>query len=576
MIGIKYVFKYLKPYYGSMAFGLFVKFIGSVMDLMLPWIMAYVIDDVVPTGDTKMIYLCGGAMLLCAVVAIIGNVVANRTAALTSSKMTRRLRFELFSKITRLSARQMDEFTVPSLESRLTSDTYIVHQMTGMMQRMGVRAPILLIGGITLTAMMDPVLTLVLVAVLPLITVVVYTVSKKGIPLYTEVQRRVDSMVRVVRENAQGIRIIRALSTGEHERKRFAAVNDNVVAGETKAELTMAVTNPAMNLFLNLGLVGVIIVGAFRVNSGLTEPGKIIAFMTYFTIILNAMLAVTRIFVNLSRGIASSGRIAEVLDAPVDETETVSDKPYPAGDSSLAVEFDHVTFSYNNKRPNLKDVSFKLKKGGTLGIIGATGSGKSTLIQLLMRFYDVNSGAVRVDGADIRTIDPETHRRRFGVALQNDFLYMDSIEENIRFGRDVDERGIEAAAAAAQADFIERDYDDGFLHPLDIKGSNLSGGQRQRMLVARALAGKPEFLILDDSSSALDYKTDANLRAAVKDLDCTQIIVAQRVSSVRHADLILVLDDGEVIASGDHDELMKSCPVYSEIFESQMGGAILD
>ena len=385
-------------------------------------------------------------------------------------------------------------------------------------------------------------------------------------------------MTRVVRENAQGIRVVKALTKEKSEKERYDRANSDLAKREMKASLTMAITNPLMNLFMNLGLVAVIIVGAYRVNGGYSEPGIILAFMTYFTLISNAMLSITRMFTMISRGTASASRIAEVLDAPQDMP--AEDAPAGAIDSDApAIEFRDVTFSYNGKKDDLSHVSFRLKKGGTLGVIGPTGSGKSTLIQLLMRFYDPNSGTVLVDGRDVRTIPHEELSAKFGGAFQSDFLFAATISENIDFGRGLSEEQIERAARLAQAEPFISEKEGGFSHELTIKGANLSGGQKQRMLISRALAGDPEILVLDDSSSALDYATDAALRQAIRENYAgrtTSVIVAQRVSSVRHADLILVLEDGRVTGAGTHEELLASCPLYREIADSQMGGAIFE
>ena len=567
---MKKIFYYLKPHVPRMTLGLSIKFLGTIMDLLLPYILAYMIDDIVPTKNVPFILIWGGVMLFCSVLAVVTNIVANRMAARVARNTTEALRHDLFSKISYLSCAQIDEFTIPSLESRLTSDTYNIHQMIGMMQRMGVRAPILLLGGILVTFTLEPVLTLVLVCVLPFIGYIVWRVSKKGIPLYTQLQKAVDNMVRTVRENASGIRVIKALSKTEYERKRFADANANVVEKETKAGVTMALTNPMMNLFLNLGLTLVIVVGAFRVNAGVTQAGKIIAFLSYFTIILNAMLSVTRIFVMYSKGSASAGRISLVLDAPADlERRAAAAEPADAH-----IVFDHVSFSYHKRKENLTDVSFSLKRGQTLGIIGATGCGKSTLINLLMRLYDADKGRILIDGRSVESIDPAELHEMFGVVFQNDILFADTIANNIDFGRGLDKEQIEAAVKHAQAsEFIDA-LPDGLDHMLTTRGTNVSGGQKQRLLLARAFAGKPDILILDDSSSALDYKTDAKLRQeiAAHYQDTTTVIVAQRVSSIKHADHILVLEDGLVIGSGAHDELMETCETYRDISRTQMGG----
>lgn len=572
---MKLMMKYMGRFAGSMLLGLLIKIVGTLMDLVLPYILAHIVDNVVPAGERNAIFIWGGVMIVCSVIALVGNVIANRIASAVARDTTKAIRHDLFRKVMYLSSEKLDKLTIPSLESRLTSDTFQIHRVVGMAQRMGVRAPILLIGGVCLTFFLDPILTLVMVATLPFIGITVYFVSKKGIPMFTEVQHGVDNMTRVVRENAQGVRVVKALSKTDYERRHFDKANRELVRLEKKANLTMALTNPMMTLFLNIGLAAVILVGAYRVRDGVCEPGVIIAFMSYFTIVTNAMLTITRIFTMMSKGTASANRIEEVLelkpDLPILDNGEGTD-----GDGYLI--FEHVDFSYNKVKNNLSNINFSLPKGATLGIIGSTGSGKSTLIQLIMRYYDPDSGRVLVDGNDVRTYSPEELHSKIGIVRQNDFLYNDTIEENIKFGRDISHEDIVKAAKAAQADGFIRETEGGYSHMLTAKGTNVSGGQKQRLLIARALAASPELLILDDSSSALDYKTDAALRRAVREnyADTTTVVVAQRVSSIMNADLILVLENGEVIAAGKHDELLLSCEVYREISDTQLGGAILD
>ncbi len=563
-----------------MILGFIVKFTGTIVELALPMILSFMIDDVVPTGNKTAIYLWGGVMLACTVIALVGNITANRMAARVARNTTEKLRSELFRRISYLSSRQVDAFTIPSLESRLTSDTYNIHQMIGMIQRLGVRAPILLIGGIMVTVSLEPVMTMVLVATLPLITIVVYGVSRRGIPLYRELQEAIDRMTRVVRENAQGIRVIKALTKEQSEKERYDRANSDLTKREMKASLTMAITNPMMNIFMNLGLVAVIIVGAYRVNGGYSDPGIILAFMTYFTLISTAMMSITRMFTMLSRAAASAGRIAEVLDTPADmEVQPAPNQGIMTTREYPAIEFKNVTFSYNGKKKDLCNVSFTLPRGATLGIIGPTGAGKSTLIQLLMRFYDPDEGQILIDGRDVRTIPREELSAKFGGAFQSDFLFADTIAENIDFGRGLTVGQMQRAAMLAQATKFIDEKEGGMDYELTIKGANLSGGQKQRLLISRALAGDPEILVLDDSSSALDYATDAALRKAIRENyagKTTSVIVAQRVSSVLHAELILVLEEGQITGAGTHEELLENCPLYREISDSQMGGAILD
>lgn len=577
---MKYIISYVRPFFGKMAVGFIVKFGGTIMDLFLPMLLSMIIDDIVPTGNRTNIYLCGVLMLICSVLAITGNILANRMAARVARDTTEKIRNDLFKRISYLSARQIDKFTVPSLESRLTSDTYNIHQMVGMIQRLGVRAPCLLIGGIIITFAMEPVLTLVLIAVMPFIVISVYWVTKRGIPLYNDQQLATDDMTRVVRENAQGIRIIKALGKETTEKNRFDESNAALNRAEKKAALNMALSSPMMNLFLNLGLVAVIFVGAIRVNAGVSETGKIIAFTSYFTIILNALMSVTRMFIMSSRGIASANRIGEVLDTPYDmDADPAYEIKLPEGKKFPKIEFDHVSFSYNGVKNDVEDITFTLEPGQTLGIIGPTGAGKTTLIALMMRQYDVTSGSVKLDGQDVRSMSRDEISKKFGAAFQNDFLFADTISTNIAFGRDIDKEAIREATVHAQAaPFIaekpgELDFE------LSIKGANLSGGQKQRVILSRALAGTPEILVLDDSSSALDYATDARLRQAIRENysgKTTSVIVAQRISSIMHADRILVMEDGRVTGDGRHEELLKTCPLYKEISDSQMGGALLE
>lgn len=569
--------KYLKPFYRRMGVGLAIKTFGTLAELALPYILSRILRDVVATENIKSIVLWGLMMVAFAAVACVSNICANRMAAKTASNFAEALRHDLFSKTMRLSPAQTDTFTIPSLESRITTDTYNLHHFVNMMQRMGVRAPILLFGGIAITLIMDSYLALAMIAVLPFIFVTVYFISKKGIPLYTRVQTSVDKMVRVVREDSQGIRVIKALSKSEHEHNRFDKVNRRLVSDEQRAGITMGAVNPVMTVLMNLGIVAVIAFSAARVQGGKSDPETVIAFMQYFTLISMAMMSVTRIFVMYTKSSASARRIAEVIDTENDLTLKSEDE-YPRTSKDPFVSLKNVRFSYAGIKDDISNISVDIEKGGSLGIIGATGSGKSTLIKLIMRFYDVSCGAVYIGGRDVRTIPQSELYGKFGTAMQSDFLYADTIEENIRFGRDISHEQIVFAAKIAQADDFISAFPEGYGHMLSQHGTNISGGQKQRVLIARAIAAKPEILILDDSSSALDYKTDANLRRALKEHmnGTTLITVAQRVSSVKDCDTIIVMEKGEIIGSGTHEELLASCPVYREISDSQMGGAFVE
>ncbi len=565
---------YLRPCYARMALGFVIKFTGTIFDLLLPWLLAYIIDDVAPTGDRRSIALCALAMVLCAFGALSFNVIANRMASAVARDTTRAIRHDLFARIMTLSAAQTDAATKPSLISRLTTDTYNINQMLGRVQRLGVRAPILTIGGILITLTLDPVLSMVLVAVLPVIVLLTIRISRVSIPLYHQVQQSSDQLVRLVREDAAGIRVIKALSKTDAERARFDAVSREVIAREKKASGMMARVGPLTSMLLNGAQIVVILVGALRVASGHCEVGRILAFMTYFTIILNAVVNLSKMFVVFSRAAASADRVMAVIDLPQDML-TLPALDMPDMPDAPAIEFDGVSFSYGGSaEAALEDISFSLARGQTLGIIGETGSGKSTLIRLLMRFYDPTQGQVRLFGQDARTIPHEQLRAHFGAAFQSDTLFEDTIAENIRLGRPLTDAQITQAARDAQAYAFVQDDKQGFDTGLAIRGNNLSGGQKQRVMIARALCGRPDILVLDDASSALDYRTDAALRAALREryAEVTKVLVAQRVSSVASADLILVLSGGRILARGTHETLLSSCAVYQELYASQMGG----
>ncbi len=573
---MKTMLSYLKPYYKKIGFGFIIKTLATLSELMLPLILSHVLKNVIG-GTVTDVVLWGVLMVLCAGLACILNIYANQIAARTSSSFAEAMRKDLFKKTLRLSAAQTDKFTIPSLESRITSDTYNIHRFVGMIQRMGIRAPIMLFGGITITLLMDAALSAIMIAILPVTFCTIFFISKRGVPLYSKVQASVDKMVRVVREDVLGIRVIKALSKAEYEHRRYDSVNRTLVKDETRAGVIMGSVHPIMTLLMNVGSVAVIAVAGGRVQNGLSDPETIIAFMQYFTQISMSLMAVTRMFTMYTKCAASAQRVEEVLLSD-SEIIVASKSKYPDKPTDASIVFDHVSFSYNGKKNNVNDISFSIPKGGSLGIIGATGAGKSTMIKLLLRFYNLDSGAIYIGGEDIRTIEKERFYALFGTAQQHDFLYADTIAENIRFGRDISDEAMQSATKIAQADEFIQNLDAGFEHMLAQHAANISGGQKQRLLISRALAGKPQILILDDSSSALDYKTDANLRRALAEQmqDTTVITVAQRVSSVKDCSVILVIDEGNIIGLGTHDELLATCAEYKEISDSQMGGAFVE
>lgn len=580
---MKFILKYVKPIKYQLFFVLFLKAVASGLELLIPYVLEHIIDDVVLDNSVPKVLLWGGIMIVLAFLVRQTNVIANRRAVENATGCILKVRQDLFDRTMNLSGEVFDEFGLPSLTSRMTSDSYNVQNFIRMVQTMGIRAPMLLIGGMIVTLIMDPGLAAILCILAPIMIVLVVFVSRKGVPLFENVQKKVDDIVRVMRENITGVRVVKALSKEEYEKKRFYATNDDMTKADMTASIVMSLPGPLMSLFLNAGLTLVVYVGAVRVNNGVTEPGVILAFLTYFNMVLMGVMGVNRLFMMLSKADASAKRIEAAVVAP-DPLVKEEDEDKSAGTADAYIVFDNVSFGYAKvnedeiieggpRKKAVSNISFTIKKGGSLGIIGATGCGKTTIFNLLMRFYDTDKGKITIGGRDVKTYEKDELHSLFGAVFQNDVLLTGSIRENIIFGRDVTDEEMENAAKCAGAyEFIDK-YDDRFDHHVTKLGTNLSGGQKQRVLISRALVAKPEILILDDASSALDYRTDANVRKAIKENcpDVTQLIVAQRISSIMNCDEILMMDDGEIIGRGTHEELLQNCDEYREIFNTQMG-----
>ena len=558
---MKLILRYIRPYRWFILAVMLIKLIGTGTDLLMPYVLEHLLDHVIPAAsDAWPVILWGCVMLLLTLITRVLNVCANRMSVRVARNSTYALRRDLFHTALNLSGNQMDKVGLPSLISRMTSDSYNVQSFVRMIQTMGIRSPIMLLGGIVITLTMDTGLAAILCVMAPIMIVLVCFVSWKGIPLYNEVQRRMDVLVRRMRESITGIRVV-------------------------KASVIMSLPGPIVTLFLNVGLTLVVLVGAQRVNGGHTQPGVILAFLTYFNMILMGVMGFNRIFMMMSKANASANRIREVVDLKEDLTP-LPESELAEAPSDSALIFDDVSFNYDADDPGeargqflgeqrqqcLKHISFKVKKGGSLGIIGATGSGKTTIINLLMRFYDPQEGHVFVDGKDVRGYEKDELHRKFGVVFQNDVIFADTIRENISFGRETDEEKLVRAAEDAMARGFIEGYGDGYNHMAAIRGANFSGGQKQRLLIARALAADPEILVLDDASSALDYRTDAELRKALRahHAGATTVVIAQRVSSILSMDEIIVLHEGEMIGRGTHAELLASCPEYRDICRIQM------
>ena len=588
---MKFIWRYLKGYSGKMAAVMGVKLLATLLELLIPYVMEHMIDHVVPTGQTATVLWWGAAMIGLAFFVRYFNYSANRMAVRNARNVTYEVRRDLFHTALNLSGTQTDAFGLPSLISRLTSDTYNVQTFVQSVQTMGIRAPIMLFGGIAITLTMDMGLAAILCVMAPIMIALVVLVSRRGIPLFDLVQKGMDSMVRVMRENITGIRVVKSLSKEPYEMRRFAAANAETARRDIRASITMSLPGPLVTLFLNTGLTLVVLIGARRVNDGVTQPGVILAFLTYFNMILMGVMGLNRVFMMMSKANASLNRIAEVVDSPED-LRRLPDGEAAHTDRKEYIVFDRVSFSYamnegdtvysaaqfagSTRQKCLEDISFGIEKGGSLGIIGATGSGKTSIVNLLMRFYDPQGGHVFVNGRDVRAYELDELRRLFGVVFQNDVIFADTIRENVTFGRDVDEERLRMAADEAMARSFIEEYDEGYDHEAVIHGANFSGGQKQRLLIARSLAARPDILVLDDASSALDYRTDAQLRRAIREehSEATTIVIAQRISSILSLDHILVLEEGRMIGYGTHEELLEACPTYQDIYRTQMGEVV--
>ena len=571
---MKFILSYMKKTWSFILLTMVIKFIGTFLELLIPYVLEYIIDVVAPTKSLKMVLVWGGVMIVLAILCRLFNKTANQRAVTSASKNIYRLRQDLFEKTIYLSSDVIDHITLPSLISRLTSDSYNILSFMQSSQTLGVRAPILLLGGFIVTFSMDRGMAMILAVMAPLIIAIVVFISRKGIPLYTTVQKKLDEVVRIMRENISGIRVIKALGKEKRESHHFEMADKDMEKSEIKAGFTMALPTSIVKVFMNIGLVLVVIIGAVRVSEGTMKPGVILAFLSYFQMIMMGVLTLNRFFLMMSKANASSMRIKDTMDSisslSITEEESGNEKAKEG-----YIVFDDVSFSYNGSSNAVSHISFSLERGKTLGIIGGTGSGKSTIINLMMRFYDPQKGNIFVDGKNIKSYELPSLRRHFGVVFQNDFIFHDTISSNIKMGRNISDEDMKKAAENAMAaEFIER-YEEGYEHYSAIHGAAFSGGQKQRLLISRALSGDSPVIVLDDSSSALDYHTDSMVRKNIlsNHKSSSLVIVAERVSAVMNADEILVLHNGEIIGRGRHDHLMESCDEYRDIYQTQMGEA---
>jgi ATP-binding cassette, subfamily B, multidrug efflux pump len=566
------LFRFLLPYRAQIALVLVLVFMQSMANLYLPTLMADIVDTGIVKGNISYILSVGGLMLLVTIGGTLAAIAASFFSARIAIGFGRLLRAKLFMHVERFSLHEFDAVSTASLITRTTNDTTQVQQVLIIILNMMISAPIMAIGGIVMAVSQDAPLSLVLVAVMPVVAISFYLIMSRAIPLFRVIQVKLDKLNLILDEGLTGMRVIRAFDRIDHERRRFDEANLDLTDTTIKVNRIVTVLWPSMMLILNLSTIAILWFGSIRISNGDMQIGSLIAFLQYATQILFAMLMLSMMFIMLPRAAASADRINEVLDI-VPEINDASEVKRADAQRGY-VEFDHVTFSYPGaEEPALCDISFQARPGEVTAIIGGTGSGKSTLISLIPRFYDVDSGRVLVDGVDVRQMAQEHLRSKIGFVPQKAVLFSGTIAENIRYGKEnATEEEVQHAAEIAQATEFISEMKDGYDSIIAQGGTNVSGGQKQRLSIARALVRKPEIYIFDDSFSALDFKTDARLRMALRKeiLDATVLIVAQRVSTVMDADQIIVLDEGRIVGIGNHRELIQSSEVYREILASQL------
>lgn len=547
-------------------------FTQAMTELLLPTLMGNIVDNGVVKGNISYIWKIGSIMLLVAGIGVAVSVIASYYSSKVAMGLGRDIRRKVFTHVEKFSLQEFDEVGTASLITRTTNDITQIQQVVMMMLRMVITAPLMMAGGIIMAVSKDAKLSLVVLLVMPFLVVTILFILKKGMPLFKAVQKRLDKLNLVMRENLTGIRVIRAFNKEKQEQKRLNTANTNLTNVSIKVNKIMAFVMPTMMLLMNLTVVAIIWFGGLRIDSGGMQIGDLMAFIQYVMQIMFALMMASMMFVIIPRAAVSANRINEVLELePVLPDTGSKDANVQKG----TLEFDNVTFSYPGaEEPALTNINFKAYPGETTAIIGGTGSGKSTLINLVPRFYEVSSGTIRVNGVDIREASQHALRAKIGFVPQQALLFTGTVSENIRYGKeDATDEEVQHTAEVAQADTFIQKMKDGYDTMIDQGGTNVSGGQKQRLSIARALIRKPDVYIFDDSFSALDYRTDANLRAALSNetATATVVIVAQRVSTVMDADRIIVLDKGKIAGIGTHKELVANNEVYQEIIKSQLG-----
>ncbi|WP_194542158.1 ABC transporter ATP-binding protein [Paenibacillus sp. JZ16] len=568
------LFRYLRPHWAAALLAPLLMLLEVAMDLLQPILMASIIDQGVMQNDTAHILHTGLIMLGAAAIGLLGGLGCTIYSSIASQRFGADLRRDLFLKVQTLSFRNLDDVSTGSLITRLTSDIVQIQTMVQMLLRIFVRSPLLAIGSMIMAVIISPKLAIILAIAVPLLFVVMFFLIRATLPLFATVQKKLDKVNTVLKENFAGIRVSKAFVRAGYEKDRFHQANTDFTQVSVKTQRIVALNMPILTMILNISIVIVLWLGGKNAIDGSFEVGSLVAFINYVTQVLFSVSSVAMMLVRISTAKVSADRIQEVMHT---ESEIANaDHPAVNAYKQGEIEFDQVTFSYKPgiQKPVLHHVSFKVRPGQTVAIMGATGSGKTSLVSLLPRLYDVTSGRIFIDGTDVRQFDLSALRERIGIVLQESILFTGTIRDNIRYGKaDASDEEVIAAAKAAQAHEFISSMPEGYDTMLGQRGVNLSGGQKQRISIARALLLRPAILILDDSTSAIDMGTESRLQKELARLmkGRTCLMIAQRISSVIDADRILVLDDGELVAEGTHSELLASCELYQDIYQSQFG-----
>lgn len=569
---LKKLLRYLKPYTKESIMAPLFKLLEACFDLMVPFVVRKIMDEAIPAGNTAQIWQLCAVLVIFALVGLTCSITAQYFAARAAVGFGTDLRQALFRHIQRYSYGQTDSAGTSTLITRMTADVNQLQTATNHTLRLLLRSPIIVIGAAVFAFLVNAKGAVTFVVVIPLLAVVVFSIMLGGVPLYRKVQKGLDRVTSLTRENLTGVRVIRAFRKEQEETERFDQANRLQTAMQNTVGKIAALMNPLTLLIIDGGIIALLLSGAIQVDGGTMTKGDVFALTNYMSQILVELVKLANTIIMINKGVASAARMEAVLDTPVGMPVDTS-LPAPAGAAGTAVAFDHVGLTYSEGAdPSLTDITFTAAPGETIGIIGSTGSGKTSVVDLIARFYDATEGTVSVDGVNVRARAPEQLRAEIGIVPQKAVLFRGTIRSNLLWGKeDATDDELWQALKEAQAKEFVAEKEGGLDAPVSQNGKNFSGGQRQRLTIARALVRKPSILILDDSSSALDYATDAALRSAIRDLNYhpTVFLISQRTASLQHADRILVLDDGRQVGLGTHDELLRTCGVYREIYDSQ-------